>query len=180
MGQNSREVEARLLPLIYDELRRIARACLRKERGNHTLQPTAVVHEAYLRLAGRLDIDWRDREHFFSVAARTMRRVLVDYARMRNSNKRSGAHGGVAPAYAAWMAASHLDDLLTLDECLERLSALDSRQARVVEMRFFAGLEVEEVAGLMDISPATVKREWRSAKAWLRREMRESGTIAAG
>jgi RNA polymerase sigma factor (TIGR02999 family) len=168
------EAAEQLAPLIYDQLRRLAGACMRGERPGHTLQATALVHEAYVRLVGQEHVEWQNRAHFFAVAATLMRRVLLDHARRRHAFKRgSGAHQ-VTLHEAILIAEDHLPDVLALDQCLTRLAAIDARQARLVELRFFAGLDVEEVAAVMGISAPTVKREWRSAKAWLHREMTKS------
>lgn len=156
----------RLVPLVYDELRALAAAYLRRERVAHTLQPTAVVHEAYFRLIGAQDIGWENRAHFFGIAARAMRRILVEHARARSRQKRTP----VTLAAAAEPALEPID-LLALDVALERLAALDPEQARLVELRYFAGLSIEESAAALGTSPATVKREWRSARAFLHREL---------
>lgn len=159
-----------LLALVYDELRGLAAAYLRRERADHTLQTTALVHEAYLRLAGHHSTTWKNRGHFFGIAAQAMRRVLVDHARRRRAGKRDG--GLAVPLDDDLDAARERpDDVLAVDEALERLAALDARQARIVELRYFAGLTIEQTAEALDISPATVKREWLSAKAWLQREL---------
>ena len=163
----------RLIPLVYDELRRIAGQYLRRERAGHTLQPTAVVHEAYLKLVGQRRVRWQNRAHFFAVAAQLIRRILVDHARARAAAKRGGGLPPLALERAPGPAGGRDLDVLALDETLRRLSTLDPRQARLVELRFFAGLGVEESAEVMGVSPATVKREWRTAKAWLYRELRE-------
>jgi RNA polymerase sigma factor (TIGR02999 family) len=159
-----------LLPLVYAELRRLAASQMRKERGDHTLQPTALVHEAYLRLVDQR-LSWQDRAHFFGVAARVMRQVLVDYARRRNAKKRA-AGGVVSLETGEPSVAPRPLDLLALDEALARLSSLDEKQARLVELRLFAGLTVEEAATVLDCSAATVSRGYRHGVAWLRREMR--------
>lgn len=161
----------RLLPLVYDELRALARRELRRERSDHTLQPTALVHEAYLKLA-RLDrLEWRDRAHFFGAAAGTMRRVLVSHARRKRAEKRGGGAKAVPLENVVLAARERPDDVLALDEALARLADLDSRQAQVVECRFFAGMSVPETAEALGISPATVKRDWTAARAWLNREL---------
>jgi RNA polymerase sigma-70 factor, ECF subfamily len=168
-------------PTVYEELRRIAHRQLGRERPDHTLGTTALVHEAYLKLA-RLDrIAWQGRAHFLAVAAQAMRRVLVDYAVARRTLKRGGARtaaalddvpsGDLVAADALAAAATRADELLALDDALRRLAALDERQARVVECRFFAGMSVEETAEALDVSPATVKRDWTLARAWLNREL---------
>lgn len=165
----------RLLGEVYAELRRQAERAMRREDGGHTLQATALVHEAYLRLADQR-VAWRSRAHFFGVAAQLMRRILVDHARERHAAKRGGGARAVTldaaeAAGAARGSADETIDLLALHEALERLAALDEGQARVVELRYFGGLSVEETAELLGISPATVKREWAVARAWLRREL---------
>lgn len=161
-----------LLPLVYDELRRLAKQSFRSERANHTLQPTALVHEAYLRLVGQREIEWQSRSHFFGIAARLMREILIDYARARNSQKRGGeAFTLIALDEAVSFQAEPELDLLVLDELLTQLAALDERQASIVELRFFGGLNVEETAEALRISKATVKREWQTAKLWLLRKM---------
>jgi RNA polymerase sigma-70 factor, ECF subfamily len=170
----SAEAEAALMAKVQTELRRLAAGYLRRERVGHTLQPTAVVNEAYLRLVRQRAVPWENRAHFFGIAARMMRRVLVDHARRRQAAKRDGVaaepvtiSGIPAPAPAADQI-----DLLSLHEALSALAALDPRQAEIVEMRYFAGLTIEEVAEVLNISPATVKREWTTAKLWLRRRMK--------
>jgi RNA polymerase sigma factor (TIGR02999 family) len=162
----------RLLPLVYDELRRRAGAYLRQERPGHTLQPTALVHEAYLKLVGGSSIDWKDRAHFFGVAARAMRQVLVDHARARQTAKRGEGQVRVElDAAGAVATPARSLDLLDLDRALSRLAALDERQSRLVELRLFAGLTIEESAEVLKVSHATVSREWKHAEAWLQREM---------
>ncbi len=158
----------RLLPLVYHELRELAAARLRSERPDHTLQPTALVHEAYLKLAGGAPRPFADRGHFFRVAARAMRQVLVDHARARRAAKRDAA---ASPAPDTLPDGRSLDDLIAVDAALDKLAALDARQARVIELRFFAGLGIEETASALAISPATVKRDWLVARAWLQREV---------
>ena len=160
----------RLVPLVYEELRRLAHHYMRDEREGHTLQTTAVVNEVYLRLAGIDALSWRDRAHFFAMAATLMRRVLVDYARQRGRDKRGGGvsvtsldENAIAPQPAV--------DVVALDRALERLGAVDPQQSRVVELRFFAGLSVKETAEALGISPATVKRDWATAKLWLYNEL---------
>lgn len=162
----------KLLPLVYDELRRCAGAYLRRERAGHTLQPTALVHEAYLKLVGGETVEWKDRAHFFGVAARAMRQVLVDHARARNTVKRGEGQVLVA-LEAAGDATTHPRnlDLLDLDRALSRLARLDERQSRLVELRLFAGLTIEESAEVLNVSHATVSREWKHAEAWLQREI---------
>jgi len=166
------DVAGQLVPLIYEELRRIAGAQMRRERPGHTLQATAVVHEAYMRLAGEQDVPWQNRAHFFAIAAKTMRQVLLDYARQRHAGKRGGEGAQkVEIDVELLIGANRIEDIVALDEVVTRLSKLDPQQGRIVELRFFAGLNVEETAEVMGISDTTVKREWRSAKAWLHREL---------
>jgi RNA polymerase sigma factor (TIGR02999 family) len=169
----------RLMPLVYGELRRLASAYLRHERSNHTLQSTALVHEAFMRLVGQNSVEWRNRAHFFAIAAQMMRRILVDYARAQGREKRgSGAVKLELDAALAEGLDSGLDvDILALNGALDELSRLDSRQGRVVELRFFAGLSIEETAEVMNLSPASIKREWNTARAWLFREMTRNQTI---
>lgn len=173
-----REALGRVLPQIYDELRALAAQHLRKERPGHTLQATALVNEAFLRLSGRERVHVEARMQFFAVAAQAMRRVLVDHARRRRAEKRGGDEMPVplTEVADAELTASPLVDVLDVDEALTRLAALDERQARVVELKFFAGMEVEEIAAALDVSPSTVQREWRMARAWLRHQLARGGT----
>lgn len=156
-----------LLPAVHDELRRLARSYMRREREGHTLEPTALVHEAYLRIVDQRHVRWVDRGHFFAIAAQAMRRVLVDHARGHVAAKRGGGAERVTLSGLAADAQRAEVDVLWLHEALERLALLDARQAQVVEMRYFAGMSVEEVGAALDISPATVKREWSTARRWL-------------
>lgn len=158
-----------LLPLVYDELRRLARYYLQRERSEHTLQSTALVHEAYLRLVDQ-NVDWQSRAHFFGIAAQIMRRILVDHARARNAAKRNDGLKVTLNEGMAFAEAQNLD-VLALDRALVELAKIDEQQGKVVELRFFAGLSIEETAEAMSISAATVKREWAMAKAWLLRAM---------
>ena len=160
----------RLVPIVYEELRRLAHHYMRGEREGHTLQTTALVNEAYLRLVGIDGLRWRDRAHFFAMAATLMRRVLVDHARQRGREKRGGGVSVVSLDENA-VAPRPEVDVVALDEALERLAAADPQQSRVVELRFFAGLSVEETAVALGISPATVKRDWATAKLWLYNEL---------
>ena len=161
-----------LMPLVYDELRRLAAAYLRRERAAATLQPTALVHEAYLRLVRDKTQAWQDRTHFLAIAALSMRQILVERARARDAAKRGGANQVRITLDEGLVADTPKDvDLVALDEALTRLAAVDAQSARVVELRFFAGMTIEETAEAMDVSPATVKRIWTVAKAWLRREV---------
>ena len=161
-----------LMSLVYGELHRLARGYMRRERPGHTLQTTALINEAYLRLIGQTRTDWRSRAQFFGMAAQFMRRILVDHARARHSAKRQGA--GLAPVSLdeeAVFAPERGPALIALDEALQRLASLDSRKARVVELRYFGGLTVDETADLLDVSAVTVMRDWSLAKAWLQREL---------
>lgn len=169
-----------LLPVIYTELRRIASRQLRRERPDHTLAPTALVHELYMRLVDQRRATWQHRAQFFGVAAQLMRRILVDHARERRAGKRGGSATRVSLEAAlkeselpAGTQDQAIIDVLAIDEALERLSAIDPEQARIIELRFFAGLTVEETAHVLNRSPRTIKREWRLAKAWLYRELRD-------
>ena len=161
----------RLVPLVYDELRRQARLQLRRERAGHTLQPTALVHEAFLRLVEQSRAQWQNREQFFAVAGRAMRRVLVDHARARAAVKRGDGRTLVALDEAPEPAAAAGVDVLVLDQVLDRLAAIDPRQARVVELRYFGGFTAAETATALDVSLATVNRDWAMARAWLFREI---------
>ncbi|MFL6196244.1 MAG: sigma-70 family RNA polymerase sigma factor [Thermoanaerobaculia bacterium] len=163
--------EAELLPLVYEDLRRIAASHLRQERGSHTLQATAIVHEAFLRLHGQPGFEWPSREHFFAFAAHLIRRILVDYARGRNRAKRGGEAERVPLIEMADQASLRAPELVALDDALTTLEALDPRKAAVVELRFFGGLTMEETATHLGVSPETIGREWRRAKAWLYHEL---------
>jgi RNA polymerase sigma factor (TIGR02999 family) len=165
------EALERLLPEIYAELRGLAASYLRGERRDHTLQPTALVHEAYLRLVDQRAVHWQNRAHFFGIAAQAMRRILVDHARARGADKRGSGQRPVPLDEALAIGAMPDVTLLALDEALMRLAAMDSQQGRVVELRFFGGLTMEETAEALRISPATVGREWALAKAWLYAEL---------
>lgn len=160
-----------LLPIVYQELRRLAASYLRRERPGQTLQPTALVHEAYLRLMKDRPDRWQNRAHFCAIAAHSMRQILIERARARGAQKRGGAQPRVTLDEALVAGGEQSFDLLAIDEALERLAAIDPEQARLVELRFFGGLTVEETAEAMNISPATVKRHWAIARAWLAREL---------
>jgi RNA polymerase sigma factor (TIGR02999 family) len=172
-SQGDQAALEQLMPLVYGELRRLASSYLRRERSNHTLQSTALVHEAFLRLVNQRDVRWRNRAHFYAIAAQMIRRILVDYARSQHSEKRgSGAVKLALDEAIAVPLKSGLDlDLLALNSALDQLSHLDAGQSRIVELRFFAGLSIEETAEVMNLSPASIKREWNSARAWLFREI---------
>jgi RNA polymerase sigma-70 factor, ECF subfamily len=172
-SQGEPEALEQLMPLIYAECRRIAARQLRREHGDQTLDPTALVHELYLRLVDQRRATWANRTQFFGVAAQLMRRVLVDHARARHAEKRGGSATFVSLAAAtASPDDSRVADVLAIDDALERLAAFDPEQVRIIELRFFAGLTVEETASVVGRSPRTVKREWSLAKAWLYRELR--------
>lgn len=160
-----------LLPLVYDELRRLAQSYLRRENVGHTLQSTALVHEAYLRLVDQRNVNWQNRSHFFGIAAQMMRRVLVDHARAHHAAKRGS--GGIKVTLDEGLVAAEQRDVnvIALDGALNKLSEIDPQQSRIVELRFFAGLSIEDTAEVLKISPATVKRDWAMAKAWLYGEM---------
>ena len=177
--QNAAE---QLMPLVYDELRRLARQYLRRERSDHTLQATGLVHEAYLRLVDQSGVSWQDRAHFFAVAAKVMRRILVDHARTHAAEKRGGDREKIVLDEALVASGEKTLDLIALDEALHDLERLDARQSQIVELRFFGGLTNEEIGEVLEISPRTIKREWRLAKAWLRREIMSEGEahVAAG
>jgi len=167
------DVSARdaLVPLVYDELRKIARRCLASQRADHTLQPTALVHEAYLRLARRDSLDWRDRVHFFAMAAQMMRQILVDHARKQAAAKRGGNAITLVIDEALVASKESNLDVLALDAAMTKLASLDPRQCQIVELRFFGGLSIEETAQVVNISPATTKREWATARLWLHQAM---------
>lgn len=170
--EGDREAEAELVPLVYNELRRLASRYLNRERGDHTLEPTALVHEAFLRLTNENQPEWQDRAHFFGVAARLMRQILVDHARRYHSLKRGGdCRQSTMTEELLVYSPQRSAELLALDEALQRLAGQDERQCRVVEMKFFAGLNIDQIAAVLDVSPRTVKREWTMARAWLHQEM---------
>lgn len=174
-GEGSSEAFEALVPQVYNELHRLARARLRSERNDHTLQPTALTHEAFLRLFSQDRVQWKNRGHFFAIAAEMMRRVLVEHARKRNTARRGGREERVAFDEAQDGATPSADaDVLALHEALERLEKLDPRQAKVVELRYFGGFNVEETAQILEVSPATIKREWAIARLWLHRELKDS------
>ncbi len=161
-----------LMPLVYGELRRLAGAYLRRERSNHTLQSTALVNEAFMRLVNQHDVQWRNRAHFYAIAAQMIRRILVDYARSQHAEKRGSGAIKLELDEAMAVAQTGTDiDLLGLNDALDALAELDERQSRIVELRFFAGLSIEETAEVMHLSPASIKREWQTARAWLFRRM---------
>jgi RNA polymerase sigma-70 factor (ECF subfamily) len=171
-GRGDQEALSRLMPLVYDELRRLASRNLRRERPDHTLQTTELVHEAYLELVDQQRANWQNRAQFFAIAAQLMRRILVDYARSHRAAKRGGNHIKLSLDEAAAMSDEKSADLLALDEALDRLATIDPQQSRVVELRVYGGLSVEETAAALGISPRTVKREWSMARAWLYQQLK--------
>ena len=173
--QGDRSALERLTPLVYDELRRIAHSYMQRERNGHTLETTALVNEAYLRLAGQQNIDWQSRAHFFAVTAQVMRHILIDHARRRQYTKHGGDLQQVDLDEASLMSRERAAELVALDEALDEFAKLDPRKSRVVELRYFGGLSLEETAEVLQISLMTVRRDWRAAKAWLFRRMREEG-----
>ncbi len=172
-GDNS--APGKLLELVYDDLRHLAAAYMKDERGDHTLQATALVHEAYLRLVDWENVTWENRAQFFAVAAQVMRRVLVDHARGKNAAKREGSHQKLALDEAVSFANEKEFDVLALEEALSSLEKQDPHQAKIVELRFFGGLSIEEVAHVLKLSTTTIKREWTIARAWFQRELSRRG-----
>jgi RNA polymerase sigma factor (TIGR02999 family) len=170
-SEGNQAAQERLLPLIYDELRRLAGYQLQRERRAHTLQATALVHEVYLRLVDQERVQWKNRVHFLAIAGQMMRRVLVDYARSQQRLKRGAGYHRITLVDSLRAPAGRAVDLEALDDCLNDLASTDPQQARIVELRYFAGLSIEETAEALSISTATVKRDWAVARAWLRREM---------
>ena len=164
---------SKLIPMVYDELRRLAGSYMRRERVDHTLQATALVNEAYLKLIEQRAVNWQSRAHFFGVAAQLMRRILIDYARGHTREKRGGEQKKVSLDEVFLFSEQQADELLAVDDSLNLLAKMDPRQARVVELRFFAGLSVEEAAEALGVSPKTVKRDWSVAKAWLYADLKE-------
>ena len=171
LGDGDNTALDKLMPLVYMELRRLARFRLRSERSDHTLNTTALVHEAFIKLTDQKRINWQSREQFFGLASQAMRRILVDYARRRNAAKRGGNNVIIIREADSVASEVRADDLVALDESLKRLAAIDQRQSQIVECRFFGGLSIEETAKVVGVSTATVKREWAVARAWLYREL---------
>jgi RNA polymerase sigma-70 factor, ECF subfamily len=171
LKNGNKGAELKLIPLVYAELRRIAAAYLHREVAGHSLQPTALVHEAYLRLTVIKEIDWQDRSHFFAVSANVMRRLLVDHARANRAGKRGNGWDAISVNEAILPSPQRAPEILALDEAITRLAALEERQAKIVELRFFAGMNEEETGEVLGISARTVKRDWRIAKAWLYKEL---------
>lgn len=171
-GDGNQKVLDELMPFVYEELRRQASRYLRKERREHTLQTTALIHEAYLKLIDQKNVEWQNRAHFFAIAAQAMRRILVDYARERHREKRGGAAEDLPIENAAFVVSNEKGmDLVALDEALTRLAKFDERHARVVELRYFSGLSIDETAEVLGVSNVTVRRDWNMAKAWLYRQL---------
>lgn len=167
-----REAADGLMKLVYKEMRKLAASYLQKQRSDHTLQPTALVHEAYMKLIDTADVNWQDRAHFFAVAAQTMRNILVDHARAVAADKRGGGAQKITLDEVIGLSKNQDIDLLDLDEALQQLARQDETQSRIIELRFFGGLTIEETAEVLKISPATIKREWAMARAWLFRQMK--------
>ena len=174
LKQGNHEAGEKLIPLVYEELKRLARSYMRRERPDHTLQTTALVHEAYLKLVRQHAVNWQGRSHFFGIAAQLMRRILIDHARGQLRGKRGGVKEVLPLDEALVFSPEHSKELVKLDEALERLSKLDARQSQIVELRFFGGLSVEETSEFLGVSPKTVKRDWAVAKVWLHGELRRS------
>lgn len=170
-GRGDKESLDQLMPIVYEELRRQAARYLRREQAGHTLQTTALIHEAYVRLVDQRNMQWQNRAHFFGIAAQMMRRILVDHARSKKRAKRGGSEVRVSLDEATVAVKGQDLDVVALDEALQRLAEIDEQQSKVVELRFFSGLSVEETAEVMGISKSTVKRDWSMAKAWLHREL---------
>ena len=168
-SDGDQSVPDQLMPLVYEELRRLAHKCMSRERPGHTMQTSALLNEAYLRLVDQKNIHWQDRSHFFGIAARLMRQVLVDYARKRNYAKRGGDARRVSLDEAMIVSEERAADVVALDDALKNLAEIDPRQSQIVELRFFGGLSIEETAEVLAVSPGTVMRDWTLAKAWLRR-----------
>jgi RNA polymerase sigma factor (TIGR02999 family) len=171
LNSGDKSASEQLLALVYDELRALASACMQRERIDHTLEPTALVHETWLRLMGQRKWSLENRAHFFGIAAQVMRRILIDHARASNAEKRGGAYVIVSLDNAVAIAVAHPEQLLDIHFALERLEVLDPGRARLAEMRFFAGLSIEEIAEITGVASRTVNRQWRAARAWLGREL---------
>jgi RNA polymerase sigma-70 factor (ECF subfamily) len=173
LGKGDRAAAKRLMPLVYDELRSLAERYMQQERSDHTLQATALVNEAYIRLIDQSRVDWKNRAHFFSVAAEMIRRILVDHARQHHAAKRGGVARKVSLVDSVGALKNSDIDLMALDEVLKELGRLNERHAKLVELRFFGGLSVEETAHVLEVSPRTVRSDWRMARAWLQRRLRQ-------
>lgn len=171
--RGNRSAESELIPLIYNELRRLAAYYMRRERPDHTLQATALVHEAYLKLSKQREVTWQNRAHFFAIAGSLMRRILVDHARAHSRGKRGGTQHKISLEEAPLFSEERSKELMLLDRALTQLTEEHPRQSQIVDLRFFGGLTVEEIAEILKISPKTVKRDWSVARAWLYREIRK-------
>ena len=180
LADGDQEAGAKLVPLVYNELRRLAARCLQRERENHTLQATALVHEAYLKLTAQRSARWQNRAQFFALAAQAMRRILVDYARTQQRIRRGGKQQKVTLDEALLVSPGRTEELIAVHESLSRLEKLDPRESRIVELRYFGGLTVEEVAEVLGISSKTVTREWNTAKAWLYGDLKDGHADDAG
>jgi RNA polymerase sigma-70 factor, ECF subfamily len=180
LTKGNEKAASRLIPLVYDELRRLADNYMRRERSNHTLQATALVHEAYLKLVQQRSVDWQSRAHFMGIAAQLMRRILIDHARGHLRDKRGGGDRPVPLDENLAFAPEQSMELIKIDRALQQLAGIDSRQAKIVELRFFGGLTVEETADALAISPKTVKRDWSVAKAWLHGELKANNGDTRG
>lgn len=176
LSQGDKTVIERLMPLVYDELHRRASRYMRQERAGHTLQPTALVHEAYLKLVGQREASFRNRAHFFAIASQLMRRILIDHARARLTARRGGDQDGFSLQYAARLRTDTPKGMIAVDDALVKLRALDPRQEQIVEMRFFGGLTVQETAEVLGVSTRTIEREWTVARAWLYMQLKENVT----
>jgi len=177
-GEGESEASEELVRAVYNELRRQARHHLRRERANHTLQTTALINEAYIKLVEQRSVKWESRTHFFALAAEMMRRILVDHAKTKHRQKRGGNEENLPIEAALTIKTGEQDiDFIALDEALTRLAEIDSQQTKIVELRYFSGLSIEETAKVLEISPATVKRDWAMAKAWLRHELTRKGAV---
>ena len=174
-GNGDETARDQLMPLVYEELHHMAHRYMRKERPGHTLQTSALVHEAYVRLVDQTDVEWQNRAHFYGIAAQMMRRILVDHARSRQYAKRGGDARPVSLDEVAMVSEERTAEVIALDEALAGLAVIDQRKSQVVELRFFGGLSIEETAGVLAVSPGTIMRDWTLAKAWLRREMGATG-----
>jgi RNA polymerase sigma factor (TIGR02999 family) len=174
LTRGNKEAGEKLIPLVYDELRRLAKSYMQRERPDHTLQATALVHEAYLKLVRQEVVDWQGRSHFLGIAAQLMRRILIDHARNHLREKRGGVQHVLPLDEALVFAPERSEEFVRLDEALERLSKLDARQGRIVELRYFGGMSIDETSEVLGVSPKTVKRDWSVAKAWLHAELRRT------
>jgi RNA polymerase sigma factor (TIGR02999 family) len=178
MNEGDERASGALLPIVYKELHRIAESCMRRERPDHTLQPTALINEAWLRLSDE-KVDWKDRAHFIGIAAHVMRRVLVDYARQHGRKRRAGDLQRVELDDNMAISPDRLHEVLVLDQAMERLAAKSPRQARVVELRYFGGLSVEQIAGMLEVAPRSVKRDWALARVFLFRELNPGKSLSS-